>query len=714
MRPFSNKLLKIVLTAAIAACVITGVVHIKLILASTVKAAAFVFNKFERLFKEKIGYFSAFVVILGLLVMLFKMVGTRIRSQRWIRVLMGYLKPVVEKFKKRKRLIAFLYGLLIIFSILLFVTAPFPYAFSFAAALTTCFLWKFKEDKNKLFIIAMVIILLYLCPYIFNGQDTHVKIFDNLDSFVAKLKVLAESGKALSLNPDTTIPNFLNGIKLNSFFSGLNVITWLFIIFGPFTGYVLNLFIMALVAFFGMALLLKHHIIENNEYSWVIIGAALSFSLLTFFPPGGLSIAGLPLLLYFFLKIRKGEGKKRYLVYIILYPFYSLMSHAGIFVIIILSVLFASDWIRTRKINRFFLSGLVLLCAVYGLTHFHLLSSLFSREFVSFREEIKIYPLGFGECLKDTVHNFIFDRTNVVSAHHVFVLIAAAGALTAGIYRKGTQMTKSLAVFIMLALANAFLWGFKYWSGIMIFREKVPFFNTFNFTRFFWLNPILWYIIFGISLLILSGLKYGKAIVSFLIIGQILFLFTIYNIEYRNRLGLKNRIHSTLTYRQFYSENLFRQIDEFIGKPKEDYRIVSLGIHPAVAQYNGFYTLDIYGTIYPLSYKHKFRRILEEELRKSKDVKRVFDDNSKRLYLLSAELHNDKRRGLTFARGITKKEGYLKIKKLELNTFALKEMGGEYIFSAVEILNFKENKLSFERTFTHSNSPWKIYLYRVL
>ena len=714
MNPFSKKKSKIVLAAAAAACIIAGLVHIKPILASAVKATAFVFDKFERVFKERIGYFSAFVIILGLLVMLFKMVWKTISSEQWIHGFTGYLKHAVEKFKKHERLLPLIVVLPIILSILLFMTVAFPYAFSFAAALTACFLWKFKEDKIKLFVIAVVIILLFLSPYIFNGQDTHVKIFDNLDSFVAKLKVLAESGKALSLNPDTTIPNFLDGMSLNSFFSGFNVITWLFIIFGPFTGYTLNLFIMALAAFFGMALLLKHHIIENSEYSWLIIGTALSFSLLTFYPAGGLSIAGLPLLLYFFLKIRKGEGKKRYYIYITLYPFYSLINHVGIFVIIILGVLFAADWIRTRKINWFFFSGLVLLCAAYGLTHFHMLFSLMNREFVSFREEITIYPMGFGECFKDTIHNFIFDRTNVVSAHHVFVLIAAAGALVAGIFQNGTQKVKSLAVFIMLALANAFLWGFKYWGGIMAFREKVPFFNTFNFARFFWLNPVVWYIIFGISLLILSRLKYGKAIVSVLIIGQILFLFTTYNIEYRHRLGLKNRIHSTLTYRQFYSEDLFRQIDEFIGKPKEDYRIVSLGIHPAVAQYNGFYTLDIYGTIYPLSYKHQFRRILEKELEKSKDVKRVFDDNSKRLYLLSAELHNDKKRGLTFARGITKKQGNLKINRLELNTAALKEMGGEYIFSAVEILNYAETGLSFEKAFENSDSPWKIYLYKVI
>ena len=56
----------------------------------------------------------------------------------------------------------------------------------------------------------------------------------------------------------------------------------------------------------------------------------------------------------------------------------------------------------------------------------------------------------------------------------------------------------------------------------------------------------------------------------------------------------------------------------------------------------------------------------------------------------------------------------MKIKSLDLNTKALKEMGGEYIFSAVEILNYAENGLSLEKAFERKNSPWKIYLYKVI
>jgi hypothetical protein len=269
--------------------------------------------------------------------------------------------------------------------------------------------------------------------------------------------------------------------------------------------------------------------------------------------------------------------------------------------------------------------------------------------------------------------------------------------------------------FITLVLLNSLLWGFKYWSGLDSFRENHPFFSAYNFARFFWLNPILWYIIFALSLSIIAKNKLGKTIALTLITGQLLFMFSFYNLEYRNRIGLKNLVHSSLTFKQFYSTALFSQMEQHIGRSKSEYRTLSLGIHPGIAQYNGFYTLDVYGTVYPLAYKHRFRRIIEREIEKSPQLQEVFDHNAKRCYLMAAELHGDKTiRGMANARGITKNEQHLKIKNLDLNTQALKEMGGEYIFSAVEIVNHEDNELRFERIFKSKDSPWKIYLYRVI
>ncbi|MDA6131502.1 DUF6044 family protein, partial [Escherichia coli] len=61
------------------------------------------------------------------------------------------------------------------------------------------------------------------------------------------------------------------------------------------------------------------------------------------------------------------------------------------------------------------------------------------------------------------------------------------------------------------------------------------------------------------------------------------------------------------TVRQFYAEEQFSAIKEYIGLPQEDYRVASIGLHPAIAQYNGFYTLDSYNNFYPLTYKYQFR-----------------------------------------------------------------------------------------------------------
>lgn len=585
--------------------------------------------------------------------------------------------------------------------------------FSPVSRYVTVFLEKCKSGRIPV-IAALLVIFLFFAPYIFKGEDTHVKIFDVLDAWVPQVKVLVESGKTFDLNPEAKVDNIINGLRLSGFNSGYNFSAWFFMIFKPFTAYTLNLLMMALTAFWGMVLLLKRFVTGSDGYPWIVIGTALCFSLITFYPPSGLSISGFPLLLYLFLSVKNGEGKTWYLLVFFLFPFYSLLHHAGIFIIFTLGVIFLVDIFKNKRFNMLYFWGLAVLSVSYVFTHFHLIYAFFDPGFVSHREEIVVVPMSTVECLKDSLNNFLFDRTNVVSGQRAFVLLAAAWAFLIALFKRSGREFNRLMLFMVLVLGNALLWGFKYWEGIAGLREDFGFLNAFNFARFFWLNPPLWYIIFALSLLIISKIKYGKRIVTILIVCQVLFLFASYNIEYRHLSGQKNGLHSSLTYRQFYSEDLFRQIDEFIGKPKKAYRIASLGIHPAVAQYNGFYTLDVYCTLYPLSYKHKFRRILEKELEKNKDVKRVFDDNGKRLYLLSAELHNNKWRSLTFARGITKKQQHLKVRKLELNTAAFREMGGEYIFSAVEIVNYAENGFSFEGTFEDNVSPWRIYLYKVI
>ncbi|MCK4695469.1 MAG: hypothetical protein KAT74_06890, partial [Candidatus Cloacimonetes bacterium] len=178
---------------------------------------------------------------------------------------------------------------------------------------------------------------------------------------------------------------------------------------------------------------------------------------------------------------------------------------------------------------------------------------------------------------------------------------------------------------------------------------------------------------------------------------------------------LTNKKNEIITYKEFFSEKLFYEINDFIGRPQNEYRVVSLGIHPSIAQYNGFYTLDSYQNNYLLDYKDKFRKVIEKELGKSQAGKRWFDEWGNRCYLFSSELQprlSEISPWPVFFENIKEKEN--KIHNLEINSQALKELGGKYIFSTYEILNTRENDLELLNIFEREDSPWRIYLYKVV
>ena len=158
------------------------------------------------------------------------------------------------------------------------------------------------------------------------------------------------------------------------------------------------------------------------------------------------------------------------------------------------------------------------------------------------------------------------------------------------------------------------------------------------------------------------------------------------------------------SFSEFYAVQQFSRIQSYIGKPVNTYQVVSLGLHPAIAQYNRFRTLDGYVNFYPLTYKQKFRTIIEGELNKSSELKHYFDDWGNRVYIYAAELgkHYD-----------YTKTNQKPVRQLDIDTVQLKRMGGDYLLSAVPIRNASSIGLKLEKTFRDNQSAWIIYLYRV-
>lgn len=220
--------------------------------------------------------------------------------------------------------------------------------------------------------------------------------------------------------------------------------------------------------------------------------------------------------------------------------------------------------------------------------------------------------------------------------------------------------------------------------------------DTFNFARFHFLRPLVIYLSFALGLKILwQHVKGFRPVVYFCLVAQMV-LLGLFNEEiyYRSKPSVK----------EFYAEELFTEIKAYIGRPVEEYRVASVGLHPAIAQYNGFYTLDSYNNFYPLSYKHEFRKIIAKELEKDKEIRIYFDEWGGRCYLFTDEL------GKHY---MFKKTSKKKLKDVQFQFEPFKEMGGTHIFSAVPILNAEENDLVLERVFSTEQSIWKVYLYKV-
>lgn len=551
------------------------------------------------------------------------------------------------------------------------------------------------KHEQKLVAGAFVLLALYLSPLIVLGENAHIRVHDNLDSNLAWYKVLANSGELIG-TLDAVTPQIINGLPRNAFGSEFTLIVWLYKFFPTMVAYTLSQAITRVVAFIGMYLLLKKHIIKNPEFSFITVGAAVAFALTPFWPSGMLSTLGMPLVLWALLNIRNGERSWKNYLTLTLVPFYASIVLGFFFFLAAIGLFWLYEAIRKKTLNIPFLLGIAYISFVFLIVEYRLVYSFLFEQEPTSRDEYFHARLTFAHSLKLTVKNFVFGHNHVMTVHGLFVLAAIILSLLLIVKNKEWR---SQRLFIWLFALNFILsawYAFWFYRGWLPLTERFQFLDTFNFARFHFLRPLVIYVSFalGLKILIESSPKW-KGTVKFLLIGQILLLFA-FNDEII--------YHDKPTVKEFYAEDVFADIEAHIGLPKEDYRVASIGLHPAVSQYNGFYTIDTYNNFYSLAYKQSFRKIMEHELAKNKTIRTYFDEWGGRCYIFTAELGKH----YMFEKTSTKK-----INNLELNMEHFAEMGGRYIFSAVPIENAAENHLQLDGQFTSNNTVWKIYLYKV-
>jgi len=542
-----------------------------------------------------------------------------------------------------------------------------------------------------LFVIAVL-------PSLLLWENSYVLIHDNLDSDFVYLTNLVRTGTAFEYGTGAVLPSVMDGLPRDALRSGLNVTVVLFSVLDPLAAYIVNSILVRGVAFVGMLLLLRHHVLpdeaERGSSRWL----ALTFALLPFYSLYGLSVAGQPLLLFSYANIVKGRGRWWDWLTVGAFPLYSALYMGGIPVLMGLVAYTLVRAVGQRRMEWSVLAPILLLGAGYLVVEWPMIeSAYFDASWTSHRVEFdRSAPLSGipGSALSLLAFGHYHAATMPT-----FVIALALALSSKDIWRSAWRRA---TIHLLLAVAAIVLVEALYVPLVIRYLGDVlPILEQVQLHRLYLLLPLCWFMLFGLALATMKVRTELRRIVQSLIVLQAC-VVVYFSTEVRNNLALLLGREVEPTFTEFFAPALFGSIQDQIGMTPSSYRVVGVGLHPSILQYNGFYTLDSYQNHYPLAYKHRFARVIAPELRKDPGLERYFRDWGNRCYVFSSEL------GTNF---LWSKDSAKTIEQLSLDVRALEQMGGRYVLSSVPIGNHGALGLQLLGTFETPRSYWRIHLY---
>ena len=132
----------------------------------------------------------------------------------------------------------------------------------------------------------------------------------------------------------------------------------------------------------------------------------------------------------------------------------------------------------------------------------------------------------------------------------------------------------------------------------------------------------------GIFLLKKENLP-NKIIIFFIFFSVFIFQINSSIIPFGKKIVFKEKNYQNLyTFKGYYHFHNYKNIKDIV----QNNRVMSVGLDPMVATIHSIKVIDGYHSLYPLSYKKKFREIIQDELDSNLKFKRYFNQWGSRLY----------------------------------------------------------------------------------
>ena len=554
---------------------------------------------------------------------------------------------------------------------------------------------RFFSNSKFLFIIGALLIALYYAPILVMGENWYIIIHDNLDSSIANIQMLKDLGMVFDYSSQELVAG---PVSRSAFRTPWDITILLYTLLPMFWGIVVNNFLARMLAYIGMFLLLSAYVLKGNPYrNLIAVASSLCFAFVSFYSDYGISSMGIPLVIYAFLNLKNSKKIGVSFLSILIFGLYSNLLLSGVFIGLAGGLYYLYVAVRDKKGYGLYFAGLVFLGVIYLCTNVQLVLDFVNGQMVlSHRAEFQT-----DETLRSTVitHAKLF----FVTQYHTGKLITVPIILFCIWQCFATRTLDRHSLYLSISILVIVLFSF-FDHLAMLVTPAGHIIQQFQFDRFYFFLPCIWIILLAHTAHIAVQHRHGLPLFM-LACALLLACDFAGNKEYIfHAKKILTGKQTEPTYCQFYDKALFTEIKSHIGEDARNCRVASIGLYPAIAQYNGFYCLDGYWNAYPLEYKHEFRKIIARELDKSDDLKNYFDHWGSRCYVYSSEL------GKNYLFG---KDCGVSIHHLDLNTDQLRKMNCQFVFSAVPILNYKELDWDFEKSFTTDQSFWEIYLYRV-
>ena len=96
------------------------------------------------------------------------------------------------------------------------------------------------------------------------------------------------------------------------------------------------------------------------------------------------------------------------------------------------------------------------------------------------------------------------------------------------------------------------------------------------------------------------------------------------------------QLKSNRSFDGYYKFSDYQKIKSIVNEE----RVMSIGIDPMIAAMNDIKVIDGYHTLYPLSYKKRFRKIISKELDSNLELKNYYDNWGNRVYAFYSDKNN--------------------------------------------------------------------------